>query len=309
MKSSHDLSGILNQISGIQKKLDVDTLVSVYFGYSQEERIRLSFLSVKKPFKMESTRNIAIIQEPEVTGGFWTHFDLLDRDQKKVFLSFAQNMIDSVLYVTTEEQAFNALKHRYDTWKTMFKSNSNTRLSREIIQGVFGELYFLKEFMISKYGVDRAIQSWAGADGKSKDFSIDEQWFEIKTIGANSDRVHISSLTQLDSANLGRLVVLKVEAMSEEFSGENTSCFDLFDSIRSIITDEAVENVFYSKVASTAISASEEAFQSKFVVKDFLRYLVDDKFPRLTERTRPFAEICEAEYCLSLSALAKYKEQ
>lgn len=306
--NNYCLSDLLNQITEIQKKLDIDSPLSVYFGYSQEGRIRLSFLSTKMPFKLESTRNIVVSQHRESTGGYWTHFDLVEKEQKKVFLSFSQSILDSVLYCTTEEQAFASLKKRYVTWKALFKNEPNSHLSQDVIQGVFGELYFLNEFMIPQYGVDRSIQSWAGADGKSKDFSIDDQWFEIKTIGANSNQIHISSLTQLDALTSGSLVVIKVEGMSEESSGDSVSILELFDAIRAAITDEAIENIFFSKLAITGVSTSEDAMRMKFVVKDIHKYLVDEKFPKLTDKTKPFTEICEAEYSLSLNSLAKYME-
>lgn len=302
------LSNILNEISGIQRKLAINSPLFVYFGYCQDGSIRLSFLSKSKPLALESTECIIISQVVEPSGGFWTHFNLEEIAQQSVFLSFCQSIIESVENSISEQHAFSCLKKRYQTWKILFKKKNNTIPSKELIQGTFGELLFLKTTMIPKYGVEKAIQSWAGADGKSKDFSIGNDWYEVKTIGSNSAVVKISSLTQLFSNNEGKLVVIKVEGMSEEYREENSCIEEIFDSIRQMINDEAVENIFFSKLASLGIASSSEAMRMRFAIRQFQSYIVDEKFPKLTEVNIPFSEICEAEYSLSLTSLKKYLE-
>ena len=60
-----------------------------------------------------------------------------------------------------------------------------------MIQGLFGEMYFLKNYMIPKFGINSAIFSWSGPEQTSKDFSLENNWFEIKTISAKSSLVKI----------------------------------------------------------------------------------------------------------------------
>ena len=302
-----DFTSLLQQTSGTQKKLDIVSPLSVYFGYSQEGLIRLSFLSTCKQQKCESTANLRV-SYIETATGYWSHFDLLEREQEVVFLSFVKNLIESVSYCTTEEQALIAVKQRFATWKSLFKKNISESVSKEEVQGVYGELLFLHNYMMPKYGVNRSVLAWAGPDKKSKDFAIDDNWFEIKTIGANTSKVHISSMTQLSFDKPGTLVVIKVEAMADEYENECSNIAKLFYKIKKNIEDEAIEEVFFSKLSATGVAQSDNAMNVNFEPKEELHYRVDEYFPKITERNKPFSEICDVEYDLSLNALGKYLE-
>lgn len=309
MAISIDFLSLLQQPDGKQKKLDIESSISIYFGYSQEGFIRLSFLSTTRPFKVESTANLRVSYNDDPTGAFWSHFDLIDKNQEVVFISFAKNLIESASYCVTEEQALRAVKQRFMTWKSLFKKNIVTNISSMIVQGVYGELWFLYNYMIPHYGVEKAIMAWAGPEGKSKDFAIGNCWFEIKTIGANASKVHISSMSQLSSDKPGKLVVIKVEALADQYDGDCSCVADLFNKIKDEIKDEAIENVFYSRFSLTGIVQSDEAMNLKFKTKEQFHYIVDESFPKITDSTKPYPEICDVEYDLSLNALDKYLEQ
>lgn len=299
---------LINRVSaGEQNRLDVDSSLSIYFGLNDRGFMRLSFLSIQKPPKLESTKNIEIHQGPDKTKIFWTNFDLVVSDQQNVFLSFCDNLVQSVAYTSTEDQAFSALRKQYAKWKSLFKILKDDAVPRELIQGIYGELFFLKNYMIPKYGVERSVKSWSGADITSKDFSIDTLWFEIKTIGTKSTSVKISSLTQLSSNYNGFLVINKVEKMADEYKGKDCCIEELFNDIRSQINDDNLESSFFEKLSGLGISLSDKAMKMKFSVKSTSHYLVDQTFPRLTEKNIPFSEIVNAEYSLDVESLKKHE--
>lgn len=301
---------LLGQISaGEQNRLDVNSPFSIYFGLNDRGCMRLSFLSLLKPPKLESTSNIEIHQGPDKTKIYWTNFDLVISEQQNVFLSFCDNLIQSIAYTLTEEQAFAALRRQYAKWRSLFKASKENDVSRELIQGTYGELFFLKNFMIPKYGIERSVRSWSGADITSKDFSIDTTWYEVKSIGTKSATVKISSLTQLSSEYNGYLVIHKVEKMSEEYDDKDCCIKNLFNEIRSLIKDDNLESLFFEKLSGLGIALSDKAMKMKFSVKLSSYYLVDDFFPRLTEKNIPFSEVVDAEYSLNVESLKKYETQ
>lgn len=308
MKTNIDLDSYLQHDEKRLKKLSVDSPLGAFFGFSLDGKIRFAISSTIEPCKFESTKNILTSYAKDSLGIYWSYFDLCDNCQKMVFLSFVRNLIDSVLYCVTENQALLSLKKRYATWKMLFKKVPTSGISSEEIQGAYGELFFLKHIMIPKYGIECAVRSWSGPDKKSKDFSVNNKWFEIKTIGANASTVRISSLSQLSSNEIGKLVVIKVESMSEEYRSEDSCIAVLFEDIRKSINDEAVEELFFNKVSATGVIASDDAMNKRFCVKDICKYIVDEKFPKITDATKPFDEICAVEYELSLGALRKYME-
>ena len=54
-----------NQTVGHQKKISVDSCLEVFFGYSFEGNLRLSFLSKNTPPKIESTKILHVVQGRE----------------------------------------------------------------------------------------------------------------------------------------------------------------------------------------------------------------------------------------------------
>lgn len=299
---------LTNELSGNQKKLNIHSVIGVYYGLSKDGNYRIAFLSSSVAPKIESTKMLRVTQGEEAANTYWTCFDLLQHDAKKVFFTFCANLIDAVTDIYDEQKALYALKKRYITWKTMFRRDSSNKLSKEVLQGLFGELYFMKKYMLDRFGAAVAVQAWSGPDFKSKDYAVDTEWFEVKTVGANTTTVHISSLAQLSSDHDGHLIVVKAEAMSDQFSNGESSIEELFNYIFAQINDETAEGIFLSKLSAFGFDSSDESFMSKFDVKSMTSYKVSGDFPRLTEKdiTRP--EICDVSYSLIINSLKDYTE-
>ena len=299
---------LTNELSGNQKKLNIRSVIGVYYGLSKDGNYRIAFLSSSVAPKIESTKMLRVTQGEEAANTYWTCFDLLQHDAKKVFFTFCANLIDAVTDIYDEQKALYSLKKRYITWKTMFRRDSANKLSREVLQGLFGELYFMKKYMLGRFGAAVAVQAWSGPDFKSKDYAVDAEWFEVKTVGANTTTVHISSLAQLSSNHDGHLIVVKAEAMSDQFSNGESSIEELFKYIFAQINDETAEGIFLSKLSAFGFDSSDESFMSKFDVKSMTSYKVSGEFPRLTEKdiTRP--EICDVSYSLIINSLKDYME-
>ena len=298
-----------NEVIGSQRRLELNSPLGIYYGVSIDGYLRLSFLSSVPAPKLESTRLLQVFQGKESAGVYWTCFDLLNPDAKKVFFAFCANLIDSVINTSNEESALSQLKKRYLTWKTMFRKDLSAGLPKETIQGLFGELYFLNNYLLQRYNAIESIKAWSGPDSTSKDFSIENTWFEIKTIGASTNEVVINSMTQLDSDYTGHLAVIRVEKMSSEFSNGQSSIEELFKAIFNRINDETIEGLFISKISSFGADISDASFSTKFDVKSMDLYLVNDKFPKLTSTDIKYKEISDVKYSLLVSLLNDYKEE
>ena len=301
-------SSLADELAGNQKRLTISSALGVYYGLSKEGNLRLAFLSVAPAPKMESTKLLKVTQGAESEKVYWTCFDLLQHDAQKVFYTFCENLVEAITGIADEQKALQQLKKRYITWKTMFKRDSGNKVSSEVLQGLFGELYFLKKYMLEKYDPAIAVQAWSGPDGRSKDFAVGTEWYEIKTVGANSPNVRISSLAQLSSEYDGHLVVLRAERMSDQFDNGEACVHDLFKYILSVINDETVEGIFLSKLSAFGYDISDENYTAKFDVKAVTNYKVSDGFPRITEQDIQRAEICDVGYSLILNALKPYVE-
>ncbi len=298
-----------NEIAGSQKRLEVNTILGVYYGLSIDGHMRLSFLSSMPAPKLESTKLLQVFQGKESDGVYWTCFDLLNPDAKKVYFAFCNSLIEAVENIYDEAISLSQLKKRYLTWKTMFRKDLSIGLPKEVIQGLFGELWFLKNYLTQKHSVIDCIRAWSGPDLTSKDFSIGESWHEIKTVGVSTKEVMISSINQLASDYEGHLAVIRVEKMSSEFSNGQSSIEELFKAILSMINDEITEGLFLSKISSFGADISDACFSTKFDVKSMELYLVNDRFPRLTLTDIKHKAISDVRYSILINMLNDYKEK
>lgn len=290
-----------------QKKLKVDSALNIYYGVNTDGNFRLSFLSSVIPPEIESTKLLRVSQGKESESVFWTCFDLLQSTAKHVFYTFCGDIVSSVENISDEKDALLILKNRFHTWKNLFKNETST-VSEELIRGLFGELFFIKNFMIDNYGVDNSIDAWSGPDCASKDFSIGVDWYEVKTVTASALSVKISSVTQLSSMVPGYLIIIRLETMSPKFDDGQSSISDLFKAILQTIVSEETKDKFFSKILSYDINISDESCCSKYKVLSCNHYKVDSKFPRLQDTDIKFQEICRVNYELIINTLEKFKE-
>ena len=296
------------QKPGTQRKIYVNSCLNVFWGYSFDGKLRLSIMSKIAPPKIESTKILHVVQGRESDFTYWTSFDLLNIELNDAYFSFCENLIDSITGIDDENHALKLLRRRFTSWKTLFQKESKNSLLKERLLGIFGELRTLVDVLSPIYGIDDSIKSWGGPDMQSKDFTMNDTWYEVKTIGANTDKIHISSLTQLSSQNIGHLVVVRVEEVSPEFNGEKSSLIDIIRSILLDITDESVEILFTKKIRELGIDLFGDNLSNRFDVKSINIYRVRDTFPRITESDIHYKEITDVTYSISIGAIERFKE-
>ncbi len=296
------------EIVNEQRRLPFKSTLSIYYGVTGEKRYRLSFVSAMRPFELESTKEIKVTQGKESENVYWTCFDLLHDEAKDVFFIFCESLVDSIIGYEDDFGALTAIRKRYNSWRLLLKNKG--KMPYEMYQGLFGELYFLNEFLIGQISANDAIKAWVGPDGFSKDFSINSTWFEIKTIGTSSSTIKINSLTQLDSEVDGHLVSVMVEKMSDSFDNGMCSVHKLYQHIIEQISDNSIREDFINKVLKYGyIDEDFNLNNHKFEVKNVKFYFVDNKFPKITKNKLGVSEVSNVTYELIISAIEKYKEE
>lgn len=307
-----DFERLFNSLSindrGIQKRIEVDSSLGVFYGINDDGNFRLAFSSSMKAPVIESTKSINVSQGEESANVYWTCFDLLRVEVSAAFFAFCQNLIEVIENNYDEKNALGLLRRRYICWKNLFKDDVSKHVSKEVLQGLFGEMYFLYDYMLNKYDHKEAIMSWGGPDSTSKDFAVTDDWYEIKTIGATVPCVKISSIAQLSSSIRGHLVVVRVEQMPDSYLAPNSSVLDLLSSILALLNDEVLENEVINKISNYGIDINDEEIGKRFDVKSMDFYYVADDFPRITIEKVPYPEINNASYEISIAGLLRFKE-
>lgn len=295
-------------IKDSQKLINLGGVVKAYYGVSSEGYFRLSFLSKESPNIKGTTKNIDIVQGLSSDSNYWTCFDLKNDSLLSVFCTFGEDMVSCVVDENDEYIALNRLRIRFNTWLALFKKSRNP-LSPEKAKGLFGELYFINEFMINKYGDFKAINSWSGPEMMNKDFAVDDTWYEVKTISTSSTVAKISSIQQLASDKTGFLVVIRVEEMADSFDGSNSTINKLCQNIISKINDDEVKDEFLNRLSEIGYDFCDDLGNKNYNVHRLDSYKVDDLFPALKENDIKSEAINNVSYELILKLIADFKEE
>ncbi len=224
-------------------------------------------------------------------------------DNLSLFYNFCEDIINQTENYTGTD-GYVEIINRYNQWRKMFYGSSKLLTESEVM-GLIGELLFLKEYAIKKYGTTTGLNGWSGPEPTHKDFSFDNFWYEIKTINSFKNSVTISSIEQLDSENEGRLIVYSLEKMSPSFRGIKLN--DLVKKVMSLLTLDTDKDIFIEKLKQVGYSYSEvyDNYVYNYVCKD--SYVVSDEFPRLKAADLPVG-IGRIQYEILISLIAKYRE-
>lgn len=233
-------------------------------------------------------------------------FILENSEYKTMFVSFCEDIIDNI-EKRGSENLIDYIIERWNLWIKMFQMPTNEILSQIQIKGLIGELLTIEKILGQKYGYEKAVLGWGGIEKNNKDFEIEDTWFEVKATTLSSDKVVITSISQLDSQLQGNLIVWKLEN-STSVANNAVSLNELVVSIRKKITELDVLENFDKKLYQFGYSLLEEYDKVSFVEHGYNNYCVTEDFPRIRKENIDVA-ISNVSYSLLLNNLIKYLKE
>ncbi len=291
-----------------QYPINLKGAVRAYYGINKDGFYRISFLSSKSPDIKGVTKNINVVQGSSNENNYWTCFDLKNDSLLSVFCTFGEDLISCVIDETNEFVALTRLRSRFNTWLALFRK-TRTPLSPERAMGLYGELYFIKRYLSKKYSPEEAIKCWSGPEKYSKDFAINDMWYEIKTINVGSTVAKISSIQQLSSDNIGKLIVIRVEEMADTYDEKDSTINKLCQSIISSILDQEIKDLFLIKLSEIGYDFCDDLGDKNYHVHKMESYVVDENFPALRENDIKSEAINNVSYELILKLIKDCMEE
>lgn len=307
VKSSKELFDGL-KLNGNFHLIDLDQKLPLFYGIDKKGRYCLAYESDKPAEDISGTRILEIVSGRRADGKYMTFLSLSDNGFRSVFFSLCDDIIAVLNDIADNDSGFLIFTTRIKTWKKMFASKSGL-LSDLVIQGLYGELYFLDTFMFRKYGMEKAVKAWGGPQGMSKDFSIDLDWYEVKCITSGKDKVTISSAQQLQSENPGHLVVVRVETEPEGFDNGIATINELFNKVSKELSrfPDSLD-LFLDSIHKRGFSPEDEYEKIRFNVIGTDFYHVEEGFPRIVVPSESQFAIGKISYELILNSLKEYLE-
>lgn len=283
-------------------RIDNTHILNLFIGLDEHGRKSIELRSHFIPIRVSGTSAIDVTQykKPEYNT---IRFSLKDDEVSGLFYKFCEDITEQTRGLANEKDGYKAITNRFFQWKKMFVASRNAVLTEPAIMGLIGELLFLKDDLSVRIGLSAALRSWSGQELTHKDFSIDDSWFEIKTISRGNPCVRISSLEQLSSDHEGELVVYALEKMSAEYNGITLNKLVL--DILKMFSSQEDKDLFMTKVSIQGYEYNNYYDDFVFELSSKTRYVVNKDFPKLTSADVPRA-ITKVSYDILLTEIMPY---
>ena len=286
-------------------RVDEYHVLDLMIGLNEKKQKTIQLKSFFKPKNISGTSCMDVNQF-QIGKYQYIQFSLNDDNLSNLFYIFCDDLIDSSRKLSSVEDGYLFVINRFQLWKKMFIKKSNV-LSEEKIKGLIGELMFLKDYSLLNYEHNFALLGWSGAEKTHKDFSYNDDWFEIKSISSNSTSVKISSIEQLSSDKVGTLVVFTLEKMSSAYNGIklNSLVLDVKEKLKNSQIDI---DLFLSKLDEIGYSYNTEYDNYVYSLKDRKEYIVNNDFPKIN-RNQIHHDIINASYNISLVGILDFQKK
>lgn len=287
------------------QRVDATHNIDIYLGYNQNGQKSMVITEYSKIYPVKSSKAINVLLNKREDGKSALSFDLIDDIYENLFYVFCNDIVISSQNISKDKSIAFCLK-RWTYWKSMFSKKKDDLLSELEIKGLIGELYFLKNNMIRKYGVDASVKSWMGPLYGHKDFEINNTWYEVKSISEAAITVKVSSIEQLDSDKDGHLIVIRLEK-SNVMSQGILRLNEMVQELASMIEDSDVLHEFGKKLNNMGYTYCEEYDEIVYSFKGIESYLINHKFPIMRKKQMHNA-ITNITYAIILNNINRFKE-
>jgi len=266
---------LISKLDGPQKFRLIDELhlLELYGGYDSNGRKCILLITEIEVSKLKNTQYIDV--NIDTNEKKYVFFSLKDEQFTEQFYLFADDLIEYSRLATLENMCARKYIQRYLMWRTLFGAEINDLMSFEKIKGLFAELMFFKDHMISEYGIFGSVNSWLGPNNAKRDFEVSNYWYEIKATTSDSNEVKISSISQLDDTITGELVVIKLEKTNFE-NLHALSLYSLVEEIINLIQDFNLQDIFISKLNEYGYRHNDKYKNSKFHFKGIKRIEINE---------------------------------
>lgn len=283
-------------------RFDGEHPFDVFLGIDQSGRKSLALVMSARRERITSTKTIDTQFFKRDDGKLMLCFSLIDDQLKDIFYKFCEDIIESTR-LNNKEDGFAPAVDRWNTWINFF-SKSSLPLSENEVLGLIGEVYFLQNVMIDKYGKEIALDSYIGTDQAHKDFEVHDTWYEVKSIHNSVRTVKISSIEQLDANTTGNLEIITFDQSTTTYEG-NITLNKLISGFRSTL-DRKWQLLFDEKMRKASYLEDERYDEYNFLFVGIDEFTVTSDFPKLTKESLP-SGITKASYEIDISAIQRFK--
>lgn len=204
----------------------------------------------------------------------------------EIFASIAEDLYDKLHTLVKRKEVIAGFLTRVRLWQVFFEKQGDEGLSEEMQRGLYGELRFLKDYVIpAAVSLEKAVVAWTGPRSRQHDFQFGDVAVEVKTSASKQhQKLQISSEQQLDETTIGTLYLYYLSVALIEGGAETLPA--LIDDIRSTLSTQSgalseFDNLLIE--AGYADSHRTKYDLTGYSIRESAAFLVETDFPRIRE--------------------------
>ncbi len=229
--------------------------------------------------------DVRVIRSENGHNGFTIQLAVREPRYGHIFDALVDDIVEIIAGAKSEPAAVAAFISRLRHWQKFLEQVGPDGLSREAQQGLYGELWFLRERLIPLVGLHPALLAWVGPSGAHQDFLLRSCAIEVKTTGTKEPQyLTIQSERQLDDTVLDALFLFHLSLDIRECIGE--SLIDIIESLRQVLqADTAALDLYEDRLLDVGFLQSQNSHYEKvgYNVRSANLFRVRDAFPRIIE--------------------------
>jgi len=289
----------------------------IFIGYARDENRRVILFPISDsniPNEREFPKSKGLIFEIKkllLDQKVWKTITIKIKDKSfsDIFTSLIYDIIKNLPVNAQEDDFVKYILNRIKKWQRFLDKYSRDGLSLENQIGLFGELYFLSEYLFPVFDIDLSLDMWQGPYGKPQDIQYKNWAIEIKTtLKGDHKKLFINNLQQLNFKNFKDGLYLVSFTLIRKLNIEKTLNFLVKSIYFKIGENFPAKNKFEELLHELGYLERHEKFYDKFGydVGEIRIYRVNKDFPRLSIDLLPNG-IGDVSYSILLSICDQWK--
>lgn len=232
---------------------------------------------------------------------------LTDQRHQDIFDLLIEDLVDAAEQPEEERAGVGRFLARLTDWQRLLMRLASGAMSRENQQGLWGELWTLREVVSPAVGLTVGVRAWRGPLGADQDFQLPGAALEVKTSTAHAfEHLIIASERQLDVVPDISLAVIALALDARPDHGETLP--DMVRESRSIAADTGCLNTLEDRLALFGYRNEDVDSYSDvgYTVRSRLQFAIQADFPRVIPADlRP--GVSEVRYSVAIAACAPFR--
>ena len=207
---------------------------------------------------------------------------LSESQHRDIFDLLVRDLVGAAEQPHDEREGLVRFLARLSDWQQLLRRLGPRGLTREAQQGLWGELWALREVVAPVAGMRRAVDGWSGPMGTDQDFQMGATCVEVKTsTAATLDRLAISGERQLEVPDDVALILLGLSLDRRVGHGETLP--GMIESVQNAASESGCLHLVDLRLDLCGYESDDANLYSDigYTVRSLHPFRVEEGFPRI----------------------------